>query len=364
MLNFFKKILVFAFSLISILILFSCGVNQKNIFTSYDFDYDEVVEDVEYGVDTFATAETMAIKGNMKLAASNSVETAIEPISAERKIIKNYNFNLQTISFDEAYNNMINKITELSAIVDNSSFNNGNIKNTARSVDMTVRIPIDYVDGFIEYLEGSESKLNVIYKSENQQDVTDNYNDTIIRITTLGAELSKLQEFMKKATKVEDLIQIEDRISNVSYEIQRLQNRIKDYDSHINYSTIYLNILEVKVLTETEQSVPSWDKILQAFHKNFNDTVNYVKNVLVYLFTHIPAICLSLIVLLIVLIIISLAKKKLYKINNRQLTKADTNKRIVANLMKRNMKHTHNNVDIVEDTRVNKNASHDDIVID
>ncbi len=366
MLNFIKKILAITFLLISILVLFSCGVNQNNIFKSYDFGYEKVEAETEYAINTYASMDMREVEGNMKSmkATTPEFDAVVEPISAERKIIKNYNFSLQTLYFDDAYNNMINKITELSAVVDNSSFNNGNIKNAARSVDMTVRVPLDYVEKFIEYIESNSSKLNVTFKSESKQDVTDNYNDTLLRMTTLNAELNKLQEFMKKTTKVEDLIQIEDRISNVSYEIQRLENRIKNYDSQINYSTIYLNILEVKVLTETEQYVPSWDKILQAFHNNFNDTVNYVKNVLVYLFTHIPAICFSLIVLLIVLILISIIRSVFYKKNSGKLSIADTNKKIVSNLMKKNLKHIHNNVDIVEDTKVNKNTSHDDIVID
>ena len=366
----FKKILISSFYILIILVLFSCAVNKNSIFSSYDFDYEYKglengmpYEEADVYFETNAESKPIAV-ASMKAAATGGVaNTTQDIISKERKIIKNYSFNVQTISFDEAYNSLMNKINELSGIVDNSYFNNGNVKNTDRNVNINVRIPVLYVDNFVEYIESSNSKFNIIFKSVNQEDVTDNYNDNVLKITTLKSELNKLNDLMKKANKVDDLIQIENRIADVSFEIQRIENRIKDLDNHINYSNINLNIIEVRILTETEQQVPSWDKINQAFHKNFNDTINYVKSVLIYLFTHIPAICLMLIVLLLILIIISIVKKKLSKSSSRSV-KYTNNKKIVDTLMKRNKKHTHTNVDIIDDTKISNNISHDDIEID
>lgn len=327
MLKNLKKILSLTIALFTILMLFSCSVNDSNnIFKNYDLDNEEVFR--YETTQAFAVNNTMS--RSMKLAAVDSVapaavfESAGGNISANndstRKVIKNYNISAETNNFETAYNNLNKKIEELKGMVDNSSiYNNYYRENkSAKHLDMTVRIEADKAAKFVDYLS---TILNVTSRSENIEDVTDDYNDINIRIATLETEISRLQELIKKAEKVTEIVEIEQKISSSTSELQKLKNRINNYDKRINYSTIYINIDEVVVLTEVKDNIPSNDKIKQAFDKNLSDTKKFIINVGIYIFTHIPAIFMVLCIILLICIFF-MVKNKIREIkqNKKNIT--------------------------------------------
>lgn len=327
MLKNLKKILSLILSLFIILMLFSCSVNDSNnIFKNYDLDSEEALR---YET-TQAYAVNNAMSRSMKFAAVDSVapaavfESASGNVSANnnstRKVIKNYNISAETNNFETAYNELNKKIEELKGMVDNSSiYNNYYRENkSAKHLDMTVRIEADKAAKFVDYLS---TILNVTSRSENIEDVTDDYNDINIRIATLETEISRLQELIKKAEKVTEIVEIEQKISSSTSELQKLKNRINNYDKRINYSTIYINIDEVVVLTEVKDNIPSNDKIKQAFDKNLSDTKKFIINIGIYIFTHIPAIFMVLCIILLICIFF-MVKNKIREIkqNKKNIT--------------------------------------------
>ena len=306
MVKIFNRIISAIVLIIVILSLFACSVNGgRGIFSVYKlYDSNTYETAVESGAGYRSNGAFLA-NASMKMAASNdfAVEEAADDlqVSQERKIIKRYTINAETNNFDESYESLKSMINSYNGLIDNSSLYNNNYGNgkTSRTIDMQVRIPTERALNFVDYLV---KNLNVTYKSESSEDVTDNYNDTNIRISTLEKEITRLQELLKKAEKVSELVEIEDKISSVTYEIQRLKNRIANLDSKIDYTTININLSEVKVLTEVQEELPSSDKIKQAFNKNLSDTKQFIINIGIYLFTHIPAILLLLIVIFIICI--------------------------------------------------------------
>lgn len=327
-----KKVLSLFITAIIILMLFSCSVNDtNNIFKNYDL-YEEVAYET-----TSANTMNNAMSRSMKLAAVDSFapeftfETGNASVptntDSSRKIIKNYNISAETNNFETIYDNISKKIEEYKGIVDNSSIYNNNYREnkTGKHLEMTVRIESDNAPKFVEYIT---SILNVTSKSENIEDVTDNYNDINIRITTLETEILRLQELLKKAQKVTEIVEIEQKISSSTSELQKLKTRINNYDKRINYSTIYISVQEVVVLTEVKNQIPTNDKIKQAFDKNLADTKQFLINIGIYIFTHIPAICMVLCFIFLICIFI-LIKNKI-KQNKQNKKNAGDNKEKVA----------------------------------
>ncbi len=142
MLKNLKKILSLTITLFTILMLFSCSVNDSNnIFKNYDFDNEEAFR--YETIQSFAVNNAMS--RSMKLAAVDSVapaavfESAGGNISANndstKKVIKNYNISAETNNFETAYNDLNKKIEELKGMVDNSSiYNNYYRENKSASI--------------------------------------------------------------------------------------------------------------------------------------------------------------------------------------------------------------------------------------
>lgn len=65
---------------------------------------------------------------------------------------------------------------------------------------------------------------------------------------------------------MEDVIAIEQRLSQVRYELESMESQLRTLDNQIDYSTVYLSIQEVKRLTPTQEKTV-WDRMKSGFVK-------------------------------------------------------------------------------------------------
>jgi hypothetical protein len=65
----------------------------------------------------------------------------------------------------------------------------------------------------------------------------------------LQEEEKRLLSFMEDAESIEDLITIEDRLTNVRYQLESMESQLRTYDNQVNYSSVHMNIEEVETIT-------------------------------------------------------------------------------------------------------------------
>ena len=76
--------------------------------------------------------------------------------------------------------------------------------------------------------------------------------ELVAHVKTHAFKIERLQTLLKDATDMADIIELENAISNVEWEIDYYAGSLKDYDSIIDYSTVSLELYEVLELTDTE----------------------------------------------------------------------------------------------------------------
>ena len=105
------------------------------------------------------------------------------------------------------------------------------------------------------------------------------------------------------------MINIESKLSDVRRELENLSKKLGRLDKQVNYSTVNMNIAEVKELSElTPSDDYSRENIIKLIKKNFEDTKMFFVSLFVYLITHLPAIISGLVILLVILIIIAICR--------------------------------------------------------
>ena len=329
MINITKKVMIFSINIMIILCLFSCSV--KEIFVD-----DNVVQETTQAY--ISNYYTMDVAPAMRMSAKVSNESfdmvqedIEEVISNEKKIIKNYNISGETKTFDQSYQILLDEIKKLDGVVDNQSIDNQNISKDKKQkyLYMSVRIPVANADKFNKFLDNN---INILSRSESQEDITDNYNDTKLRIETLKQEQTRLNELFSKATTVDELVKIENRLSEISYEIQRLEKRINGFDKKVDYSTFNINISEVILYTEPQNNLPSHDDLIIRFNENLEKCKLFIIGIGIYIFTHLPAIVLCLLVLFIVLLVLQLILYNTKYKNTKVSQKKYKEKVIVSNI--------------------------------
>lgn len=167
-----------------------------------------------------------------------------------------------------------------------------------RSCDLTLRVPSDKLNGFLQ--EMGET-CNILQRSVTEEDVTLNYVDAESYRDALLVEQERLLELLEKADNLTDIMNIEDRLTTVRYQLQNYESTLRVYDNQIDYSTVHLSVVEVAELTEPEPE--SWgSRALRGMKENAKDIAIFFQELGLFIVTHIPTLLLLGVIVLIILL--------------------------------------------------------------
>lgn len=207
-----------------------------------------------------AEAADMTAAGALEAGLDTGAELT-QPDS--RKWIITMDMSAETEDLDALLAALTEEIAALKGYVEDQNIHNGSAYATRRyrNANLTVRIPAADVDGFTQAVAGI---ANVVSSSKSLEDVTLQYSDTETRVKALETEQNRLLELMESAESMADLLEIESRLTEVRYELERYTSRLKRYDNQIDYATVYLSIEEVQEYTPVEEPT-FWQRITTGF---------------------------------------------------------------------------------------------------
>lgn len=294
-----KKILSLLLALLMLLSLCACGSSaMQNASTSEPAalrseSYDMAAEEAGFA----AAGNALAVNG--RSAGSDSVESSAAGNGTEAdinpdKIIYSGDATVETTDFDGTIASLSELVESYKGWIESSSVNGANYYSKARgyssnrSASYTLRIPSER---FSALMSGLSTLGNVPYTYVYTENVTAQYYDTQARLTAYQAQEARLLEMMEKAETVEDVITIEEKLTELRYQIESLQSSLTNWDRRVNYSTLSLRIEEVQEYTPEKEAKISYGRELWlALTGALKDTGNFFKDLLVFLVSALPAI--------------------------------------------------------------------------
>lgn len=203
---------------------------------------------------------------NSQTGSTDATETMTQQI--ERKLIRTVNMDVETLEFDSFMQFVEQRVKEYEGYIESSSVNgNRYYYDNNRYANLTIRVPEAKLDSFLEIIGKSAT---VTYRSEQAEDITLQYVDTQSRIKTLQVEQEKLFELLEKADTLDAIIMLENRMSEVRYQLENYTARLRVYDNQVSYSTIHLSISEVKRITATQEETFA-EKLKNGFMNSLYD---------------------------------------------------------------------------------------------
>ena len=200
--------------------------------------------------------------------ADASADESQEISEYGQKLIKTYSFGIETTDGEKTADLIKSKVSEYGGYIESS-----NISGGGQYSYYTVRIPEENAGDF---LSDSESFGTKIYESEQQEDVTMDYYDTESHIEALKTQHERLLELMEEAESIDDIVALEERLSDVEYELSSYEQTLKIYDNRINYVTITIDVTEVENV-----SVVKDDSIGKRISKGFVTNAGILGGVIV-----------------------------------------------------------------------------------
>lgn len=224
----------------------------------------------------------------------------------QEKIIRTVRMELSTRQFEEDQERIKSAVLQEGGRVQESRMYNSS--GNLRSLSLTLRVPSDKLDAVITSLKGVGRVLSF---SESAQDITEQYSDTSMRLKTQQAKMERLQELLKKAENMEDLIAIENSISDTQYELDRLTGSLKGMDSRVDYATLDVTLNELSPLdTSKDQEESLAERIKNGMAAAFEGFRNLLSDFVVFLSVALPYLIALTVLILIIRLIVKRRKSK------------------------------------------------------
>ena len=141
-------------------------------------------------------------------------------------------------------------------------------------------------------------------------------------------------ELLEIAESVDDIITIESRLSQVRYEIESMEAQLRSYDNLVDYSTVYMNIEEVEVLTPVVEETTG-ERIVRGFTESVKDVIDSIREFFIELIISLPYLVVwGIIVAVMSIIIVKLARRSVRKSAARTENAKAQTQQVINNIEK------------------------------
>lgn len=204
---------------------------------------------------------------------------------SEEKIIRTVDLNVQTKEYD-AYLAALNaSVVACGGYVETSESDMGGYYDSNRYSTYTVRIPAEKLD---EFLTSASEKGKITSKTESQKNVTLDYVDLESRISAFKTERETLMNLLEKAESLENILSIQERLSEVNYEIESYTAQLRVLENRVSYSTVTLRISEVERVSGAKPTL--WSRIKDNFLDNVDALIDGLEDIAVGIIGGLPII--------------------------------------------------------------------------
>jgi len=216
---------------------------------------------------------------------SAGAQTAL-PVN--QKLVRKIWLDAETEDMDALLKNVEERVAQLGGYVESREVENGSIyaSRRYRHGSLTIRIPAEKLDSFVDQV--SEFS-NITSNKETTDDVTLSYVESESRVVALETEQTRLLELLAQAENMEEILQIESRLTDIRAELEKVKSKLRLYDNLVSYGTVYLDITEVKEYTVVEPEPETiWERMGEGIAESWEDMVEGLADALVFIVTVLP----------------------------------------------------------------------------
>ncbi len=195
-------------------------------------------------------------------------------VEQKRMVIKTANLTLEVVSFDEALK-QIQAIAERRKgfVLSSSAFTR---EETQKSGTMVVRVPTNQFTATVDEIKKLASRVE--YEDVNGNDVREEFYDVSARLKNKEKAEERFREILLRAKSVKEILEIEQALTNVREEIERLTGRKRYLADRVDLSTIHINMHEPRPIIAAGPDA-FWVKVMQGVRQGtagFGNTLSFL----------------------------------------------------------------------------------------
>jgi hypothetical protein len=257
------------------------------------------------------TQDTAGITDSTNKSTATKSTTAASEQQISRKIVKTATLSVETLTYDKTISKLDSLVDQYSGYVENSTTQGQGLKNTAqtRTAQYTIRIPSDKLDDF---LNSVGSIGNITSKTIKGEDITQTYFDKESRLTALKIQQTTLQDMLKKSGNLDDLIKINNSLTDVNTQIEQLTGELQKLSSLVDLSTVNVTINEVAQITKiTDKSDNSFGgQVLSVLTGSLNALLIVFKVIIEIIVAILPFVIVFGAIALVIIFLVKFFKRR------------------------------------------------------
>lgn len=295
-----KRLSVILAIILCAITLTGCG--ESEIYYDSDSSYDSVSA---VGTNGFIPSYT-----DYDDSYNESYDYKSDPVTEETKQISNEklvytcSINIETTSYTDDIKVIRELIKEFDGIIENeneidegsnwyydSGFDHGLTVNT-----LAIRIPSSR---YTDFVNSAGAIGHVVAKTQNVSNITQSYYDNKSTIESLKIQEQRLLDMYESAYTIEDMIRVEQRLTEVQSQLKIYQTRLSQMDTDVQYATVSIRLQEVKVYTPDKKEDTFFTRLWNTIESTWYGFLDFLEGVLFLLIRSLPYIPLMYIVYLI-----------------------------------------------------------------
>lgn len=207
----------------------------------------------------------------------------------DRKIIYTAEYSISTENYEQDYELILSAMNDAGGYLSaENTYGTEPVEyyDSGRHSDLTLRIPVENYNTFLNALEGIGTVDN---KTQSTEDVTSEYYDNEARIEFYEAHYEKLMDYLDKAVAMEDILSIEAQIRDTLYTLDSLKGTRSYYDKMTQYTTVHVYLDEYVASTAVVVSKsPLGKRLSEGIVKTFKGMGVFFEEFLIVLVIILP----------------------------------------------------------------------------
>lgn len=230
----------------------------------------EVAKDKMVGYDANASAETET--QNVILTPPPPIQNVNQQVAdTTKKIIKEGTISFETSDLIKTRKVILKTLESLNGYVSEENQSNDDNENR-KEYNLKIRVPAQNFDRLLDTISAGADKIDT--KNISITDVTANYIDVKTRLSNKKLLENRYTQLLAKATKISDLLEIENKLTEIRSDIESTQGQLNYLIKQVAYSS--LDITFYTKTTAQENGNTFGYKLKNAISGGWNSLQNFI----------------------------------------------------------------------------------------
>lgn len=241
-------------------------------------------------------APEAAVQDGLNFSASSAEETRTYA-GEDAKLIQRAEVTVQVTDFTAAENELDALVESCGGYYESASVQGGGYydQNAARYGNYVVRVPKERYEAL---LSSVGDVGHVVSLHRDAEDVGETYFDMESRLRTQETKRERLLALLERAENMEDIISLENALSEAEYQIEQYSTQLRRYDSLVDFATVTIAMEEViRVAASSGPAGSMGVRISAALSDGFAGAGEALGNFVVWCAYHLTALLVLAVVL-------------------------------------------------------------------